>query len=309
MDHSLSTNDSNDSIANLIKLATLHLENHNYNQAYQLYKKIIEQDSLNQEALCNSAELLKKDKNYTKAIEFYKYILHHKLNNDFALNGLTNCYLSLEQPDIAFKYAYMHYTLLPDNPCVINSLALCYINLNQIEQGIALLQKALQITPNDPYLKFYTALSDMILKNFTSKNWEYYEARLDFPQRSKKKIFTHIPSWDSSQNLDNKTLLICCEQGCGDEMMFLHLIKLIKARYKNTKTIYFTYSNLERICNSCEFIDHTTSNQEEIEQRTDIDYVIFTPSLAHALDLKFNDIDSTPYLSPIDQPSKIILTT
>lgn len=88
--------------------------------------------------------------------------------------------------------------------------------LGRVEEAIASYGRALDLQPDYSTARLDRALA-RLLKGDYGGGWEDYEARRsseDFPRRTA--IF---PEWDGT-SLEGRSVLVYCEQGIGDEIMF-----------------------------------------------------------------------------------------
>jgi Flp pilus assembly protein TadD len=98
-------------------------------------------------------------------------------------------------------------------------LAATLADRGQFTKPKALFEQALTALPDDPGIRFGYALVLLRSGEF-AKGWRHYESRWrtgPAPQAIER-AFTQ-PRW-KGESLEGKTLLVCCEQGLGDELMF-----------------------------------------------------------------------------------------
>lgn len=104
----------------------------------------------------------------------------------------------------------------PAYPEACNNLGAVYYERGETEKAREMYQKALQLNP-DFDLAHWNLASAMLLEGNLKLCWDSYERRLSALQMKTHQL--PYPSWDGSP-LDGKTLLVCAEQGVGDEIMF-----------------------------------------------------------------------------------------
>jgi len=85
------------------------------------------------------------------------------------------------------------------------------------------LEETLKIQPENALIKWNLAYIYLSEGNF-KKGWEFYEARWQSKGWSSSYFHTHKPLWKGEENCK---LLVWREQGIGDEIMFLSLLKYI----------------------------------------------------------------------------------
>ena len=124
------------------------------------------------------------------------------------------------------------------------------------------------------------------LKNSDFKGFEkYYEYRFD--KETNPTVIPKIdkPRWDGSQNISDKTLLVCYEQGFGDTILMAgylpRLVKLAK------HVIYVVQDSLlTLISNSFKDIDVISATQ--FRNNTTINYDYYIPSMSIPMALKLD---------------------
>jgi tetratricopeptide (TPR) repeat protein len=104
----------------------------------------------------------------------------------------------------------------PDQAEVHRNLGKALQDLGRLEDAISHYDRALGLQPEYPTARLDRALARLLLGDY-QKAWEDYEARRqseDFPRRE-----SAFPEWDGS-TLQGRSVLVYCEQGIGDEIMF-----------------------------------------------------------------------------------------
>ena len=107
-----------------------------------------------------------------------------------------------------------------------------------------------------------------LLTNSLKLGWEKYDYTINQP-------FLNYKYWDGS-GLENKSLLIYCEQGIGDSIMFARYIKKIKKN--NTKIILFCKNNLVIFFKYLLEINQIITSDMEVPK---IDYYVSLMSLPY----------------------------
>ncbi len=107
--------------------------------------------------------------------------------------------------------------LAPENAKYHHNLALTFGKHPAGEQHY---KNALACDPQNPQIRLSYALY-LLTNHRTDEAWPLYEARLD-PSLGPKKVatYTHdLPCWQG-EDLTGKSILVCAEQGIGDEVFF-----------------------------------------------------------------------------------------
>lgn len=88
----------------------------------------------------------------------------------------------------------------------------------RLEESLPFLERALKLMPDDAQVHFNLALTLLALGDL-DRGWREYEYRLD-PSLARAIDYRHdVRRWDGGP-LDGKTILICAEQGLGDQVLF-----------------------------------------------------------------------------------------
>ncbi len=111
---------------------------------------------------------------------------------------------------------------------VHRSLTGIYYTLGQWAKYRAEIARYRKLDPAFAYLDFEESLVDLLFGDMPG-GWERYEARLRIPKQFqlKQRAFRE-PAW-CGESFTGKTLLIWCEQGFGDSLMFMRYLPMVKA--------------------------------------------------------------------------------
>ncbi|MBT6307817.1 MAG: tetratricopeptide repeat protein [Rhodospirillaceae bacterium] len=122
---------------------------------------------------------------------------------------------SFELALICYKQAL---TINPTETRAQANIAESLAELQRPHEALSFIEMALSRNPNSKQLALNRALTLLSLKKY-KEGWHAYEARLSDEIDEAPKRLINIPRW-TSQSLTNKTILVCSEQGVGDELLF-----------------------------------------------------------------------------------------
>ncbi len=87
--------------------------------------------------------------------------------------------------------------------------------------------RALQLDPNSADAKWTMGLIELQTGNF-EHGWELYDQRWESSVFNSPKLKTKLPTWESGKGY--KSVLVWCEQGIGDQILYASLLREIKKR-------------------------------------------------------------------------------
>ena len=108
--------------------------------------------------------------------------------------------------------------IAPDSAMTLSNLAKCMEYIGDFERAIELSKRALKAdkTLKEPRMIMANC---QIAAGYLVEGWKNYAVRFD-PQRVGTTFYTHgKPEW-RGEDISDKTILICPEQGIGDEIVF-----------------------------------------------------------------------------------------
>jgi tetratricopeptide (TPR) repeat protein len=181
------------------------------------------------------------------------------------------------------------------------TLAPLYLNLGAVlntqhkfadaEQAF---RHALVLQPDYAEAKFNLSLLLLSLGRY-AEAWPYYESRYD-PNRLETIPIPSLafPQWHG-ESLENKSLLICPEQGFGDYLQFVRYVPLLKKAGVSKLTLLCD-SSLKTLLETIEGVDEISTDLKSVPTH---DYWSFLLSIPLHSGTTLNTIPSTlPYLRP-----------
>jgi tetratricopeptide (TPR) repeat protein len=256
---------------------------------------------------------------HEEAIEIITRALEINPENAENHNNIALAYACLDDYDKAIFHLTKALEIKPNNYLFLNNLALQYRQSGQHTEAVRLLTNALKIE-NAPQMwvnlgGVYGELKDLekaekcfrialeidpdlaaahvdlactlALKGDLKNCFAEYEWRFDhFPQlQFYKKAYDQEKRWNGQQNLEDKTVLLYCEQGLGDAIQFARYIYKLK-ELGAKKIIVHCAKSLDNVMRRISGVADTINTDIVVSRREDLpehDYHCSLMSLPHLL--------------------------
>ncbi len=268
----LSYHPNNSQVLNLSGVAYHQLGN--FDKAIYLIEKAIKYDSKEIGFYINLGNIFKDKKDYSASIQAYSNALKINKKSSEALYNLGVLHTDMHKFAKAVNYYEQTLEMDKNHKFAYDNLGSSYLELAKYQEAIECYNKAISIDSNFIQAHFNLSLV-LLLTSFTKHGWEEYEYRLKKDNYTKNRSFINYKYWNGS-SLDNKILLIYCEQGIGDNIQFARYIKKIKKN--NTKIILFCDNKLQILFKNFLEIDLIIISDEDIPK---IDYYVSLMSLPY----------------------------
>jgi len=289
---------------NNIDNAVEEFNNANYAKAEQIAIEILNDDSSSKEAIdvlaaiflrTEHLDFLEKDmpeklsfirqiaiflaelKTFPQAIYFYKKALELAPNDDIAFNNLGLIYEEIDDITNA-KIAYEKSLSIKSNYPAIYNLGVLYRKLKDLEKSEIYLSKAIQLKPENKYANYSLGMTYLMKENF-EKGYPYFIKRPIVGKENFKNF------WNGEKHLDSK-LLVFCEYGLGDAIMFSRYLPFLKEYFKDV-VVCCARPLIELFKNSFPDIEFVTTIEN-----LEYDYSTFIMNLPYYLKMNFNNIPS-----------------
>lgn len=175
----------------------------------------------------NIASALEKQDKYDDAIVFLKDVIPLFPENPALWNTLGSCVAARDGYKDAIPFYSEAYRLAPKSYNILNNISIAFEQSGEYEEALRFGREAVAVSPDIAHAHMGLATSHLALGQL-AEGWREYEWRQD-PRRKGSLFYTHgLPRWDGGP-LDGKYLMVCPEQGLGDEILFaLSYPQLIK---------------------------------------------------------------------------------
>jgi tetratricopeptide (TPR) repeat protein len=188
-------------------------------QAVGAYCEALQLNPQLTEAFENLAEAQTELKLFDDALLSIRAAIALKPNRAISHTRLARILVRLGQHQEAINVATHALDLSPKNATTHLIRSNAHRALNQLQESIADLRQAMAIDPNNAELP-YNLSFDLLLSEQFEEGWQRYESRFDTENFLKSTPQMVASKWNGTDNLEGKTILVCPEQGLGDQIQF-----------------------------------------------------------------------------------------
>jgi tetratricopeptide (TPR) repeat protein len=208
-----------------------------YDEAFECYQKAIKINPKYADAYFNYGITYNATKKFDLAIN--SFIKAIKLNPEYALafNNIGVTYNALRQYDSAANSYNRAIELLPEYIEALNNRANNFSDQAKYEEALVDYKKVFSINKNCAAARYNASLTHLNLKNF-KEGWELYESRFDNSIYKNENRLLESRKRLLSFGVKNKKILIFGEQGLGDQIIYLTMLKDAISNSSNIFTVF-----------------------------------------------------------------------
>ena len=164
----------------------------------------------------------------TKRIEYLvKNTLLTKPENSSLIITYADLLYSRQLLEIAVTQYKRAMCINPNEIRAQANIAESLAELQRNDEALVYIDRAISRNPRSQQLRLNKAFTLLLLKKY-KEGWQAYEARLSKEIDEAPKRLINVPRW-KHEPLKDKTILVCSEQGVGDEIFFsAYLTKLAR---------------------------------------------------------------------------------
>jgi tetratricopeptide (TPR) repeat protein len=229
--------------------------------AKEWYRRALETQPKHFNALDGLGLVLGDLRRHDDAIKIFKRMLAIAPEDITARVNLGNAYYECRRFDEALAVYHEALALEPDNVAAHNGLGSVLVEIGRIDDAMASFNRALEINPKyvgaiynrgvafERLLRYDEAMSEydrcegvdpgfaeagwnrslvLLLHGRFQEGWPGYESRTRLQSASQVPEVS-CPRWIGTQRLAGKKLLICTEEGYGDNIQMVRYIRLLEA--------------------------------------------------------------------------------
>ena len=155
----------------------------------------------------------------TKRIEYLvKSTLLTKPENSSLIITYADLLYSRQLLEIAVRQYKRAMCINPNEIRAQANIAESLAELQRNDEALVYIDRAISRNPRSQQLRLNKAFTLLLLKKY-KEGWQAYEARLSKEIDEAPKRLINVPRW-KHEPLKDKTILVCSEQGVGDEIFF-----------------------------------------------------------------------------------------
>jgi len=243
-----------------------------YNEAIQIFRRLIRQDETNPDNHNNIAL------SYSCVNQLDKSIAH--LNKAIELRPDAGCfhsniglqYRNKKDYDSAIKAFIKATEILPEDVQAWNNLGACLAEMKRLPESEKAFRKAIELNP-DSAMSHVDLAYNLQTQERWQEAWEHYDYRFDHFNQLQfyKTVYDQKKKWTGAEDVKGKRFLLFCEQGLGDAIMFGRYIKYIKSL--GAHVLLHCYDTIEAIMKNVDGVDEiTTAKIHEQEPLPEYDF-------------------------------------
>jgi len=222
---------SDDADANHI-IGCIRMGEKKFDESIEYINKSLAKDPDNLGTLISLGCAQSSSKDYKNSITSFNKVVKKKSDISQVHFYLGEAYRQLEKYEKSLESFKECLKLTPDHIGCQLMIGIIYEELKRFNQAIDFYKSCIDTYPE--YIAPHVNLGMcLLLTGNYEEGWGEYEWRLKLPKKIYQKEFTK-PKWNG-EDLDNKKLLIICEQGFGDAVQF---IRFTESLSKGGATIF-----------------------------------------------------------------------
>lgn len=200
----------------LYLLGTLHYQNGDLKRAEKALRLALDKRPNHPETLYNLARVLMDAEDLLEAEGLLQAALSGQPENVSVLRNLGVVYLRLHQPGTA-RDVLQRALALQANADTLCDLGLAYSQTGADQDSEQAFENALKLDAHHARARHNLSHLKLRQSRFAD-GWPDYEARKLDPQAQFQARAFDLPTWQG-EDLTDKTILVCCEQGLGDQIL------------------------------------------------------------------------------------------
>ena len=291
-------------IISLFFLGIIQTKKKNHKLAKDNFFEILKINQNHEDTNLSLGLIYLEEKDFNNALFYLKKVLIINKKNFNAIYHLGLVQFYLRNLDESINFFNKCIDANKDHFQSYLMLGHIYLRKKEFDKAVNNYKKVLDLNPQREKTKFNLSWCYFALFKF-EKAFEYYEFRKEkmIPKGRYLEVINKFKSneWNG-QNLDNKTILIICEQGYGDNINFFRYLFWLNDKFK-VKIIFYSHKKLEHLFKNSPF--QIISNLNSINHIDYYQHLLSLPGIYYKESKKFQkNINYIPVNEIIDSKWK-----
>lgn len=245
---------SKTNIIGIFFLGVIEVKRKNLTDAKKKFFEVLKINRDHEDANLNLGLVYFKERDYEESLIYFKKVLTINEKNLNALYHSGLSYFSLRKFEESIKYLNLSIEV---NKNFVHSyvvLGHIYLRIKKFTNALDNYKKVLEIDPKRIRTKFNISWCYFALSNLEPafENYEFRKEKL-IPEGRHREVLDKFKSTEwNGQDLDNKKILIICEQGYGDNINFFRYLFWLHEKF-NVKIIFYAHKKLAHLFQNTSF--------------------------------------------------------
>ncbi|HCS55007.1 tetratricopeptide repeat protein [Rubinisphaera sp.] len=183
--------------------------------------------------------------NYVEATRLSEEVQARQPENISILANLSYLYEHIGEIDKAIAAGLEAQDKAPHSAEIANNLGVAYRSAHRIEKALSAFSKSIELNPDLPLATFNRGSTLLLTENYQA-GWVDYERRLSLIPQPEE--LNGLNRW-TGEKISGQRLLIVCDQGFGDLLMFARFLPIIRER-SDAVTIFRAPPEMLRLLNA-----------------------------------------------------------
>lgn len=143
--------------------------------------------------------------------------------------NVGNILQALDRHEEALSWYDRSLQVLPDVARTITNKAVSLAELGRLDEAMAAYRRSVLIDPGQAVAAWNLSLLQMLTGDFKS-GWQGREARWRIPELAAGYPQLSAPMWLGKENIADKTIVVCADEGLGDTIQFVRYVPMLAQR-------------------------------------------------------------------------------
>ena len=255
-------------IIGIFFLGVIEVKRKNFEVAKKLFFDVLKINKDHEDANLNLGLIYLEERDFVTSLIYFKKVIKINKKNVNALYHSGLSYFSLRELEKSIDFLNQTIEVNKNFIYAYVTLGHIYLRIKEFTKAINNYKKVLEIDPTRLRTKFNISWCYFAQLNLdlAFENYEFRKEKM-IPMGRYKEVLDKFKSIEwNGQNLENKKILILCEQGYGDNINFFRYLFWINEKF-NVKIIFYSHKKLEHLFKNTPF--QIVSSLEKINH---IDY-------------------------------------